>query len=306
MSRAAIDVGSNSIRMLLLNTDRDEAPARQYFRQVTRLAGDFNSETGLADQSMSRTLTALMTFAGLASQYAGCEVRAVGTAALRNAVNSPNFITSIKKRTGLDVEIISGEREALLSCRGILSVLEPAPDRALLFDIGGGSTEIILMDNAEILFQASLPLGVVALFVKYQKSDNYHAAIHAALAPLANHKLWKRWQKEKKPVELVGTAGTVTTLAAIHLKMNDYDGSLVNNLILDKIWLDRLDQQLTGMSLRKRAEMPGMEAGRADVIRPGLQIVCALLELAQSNSIRVADAGLLEGLLLDEDQGTFI
>ena len=306
MSKAVIDVGSNSIRMLLQKTERNAEPTRQYYRQVTRLAGDFSPETGLAQQSMARTMAALQMFADLTKQHNVFEVTAVGTAVLRNAKNSREFIAIIKKQTGLDVSIISGKTEALLSCRGILSVLSPAPERAILFDIGGGSTEIILMDNSEIIYQISLPLGVVRLLEQYPGSDNYYAAIHTALEPLINNKSCQRWQKEKQPIELIGTAGTVTTLAAINLKMDDYDGSLVNNLILEKSWLYKLSHLLTGMSLRKRAEIPGMEAGRADVILPGLQIVCSLLEIAQCNDLRVANAGLLEGLFLNEGQTTFI
>lgn len=296
MIRAAIDVGSNSVRMLLHRSDRDDS---QYFRQVTRLAGDFNPESGLMPQSMARTLRALGRFAGILKRYQVEEVRTVGTAALRHAVNSFEFIENVRKQTGLSIEIIDGEKEAGLSCRGILSVLDPAPQRALLFDIGGGSTELILVENDKIHLQQSVPLGVVRLLEDYPDPDGRHAAIRQGLASLAENSTWQGWQQTGAPIELVGTAGTVTTLAALKLKMEEYDGRLVNNLILERNWLEHITKTLTDLPLDKRVALPGMEEGRADIIIPGLQLVRALLDIGGCDHLRVADAGLLEGLLLE-------
>lgn len=294
--RAAIDVGSNSVRMLLRRPDRD---LDQYFRQVTRLAGDFNPQSGLNPQSMARTLRALERFARVLGRYQVEKVVTVGTAALRHAVNSFEFIEKVRKQTGLRIEIIDGEREAGLSCRGILSVLKPAPQRALLFDIGGGSTELILVEDGKIHSQQSVPLGVVRLLETFPDSDERLTAIRQGLSSLVENLSWKRWQQVGGPIELVGTAGTVTTLAALKLKMEKYDGQLVNNLILERSWLEHITRTLSGLPLDKRTALPGMEEGRADIIIPGLQLVDTLLDISGCDRLRVADAGLLEGLLFE-------
>ncbi len=297
MIHAAIDVGSNSVRMLLQSVDKNILFTPKYFRQVTRLAGEFNPESGLAPQSMTRTLDALALFAETLRQYKIEKIKAVGTEILRQAVNSSGFIEKVKKQTGLSIEIIDGEAEAGLSCRGILSVLNPLPERALLFDLGGGSTEIILINDSMVCLQKSFQLGVVRLFEDYPDSVHYTEEIQRILTPFVESSLWCEWQQDAVPIELIGTAGTVTTLAALKLEMDEYDGNLVNNLVLEKTWIEKISKLLTTLSLKKRVELPGMEAGRADVIVAGVQIVSCLLDIVGRDSLRVVDAGLLEGLL---------
>lgn len=298
MTRAAIDVGSNTVRMLLAKRVDHLLLDPQYYRQVTRLAGELSPATGLAPQSMERTLQALEQFSKILNQHQITDITTVGTAALRNASNSDYFIKQLSYRTGLDLEVIDGETEAGLSCGGILSVLDPPPKRALLFDIGGGSTEIILFNQGKICLQKSLNLGAVRLCESYLDSSSRQKAIQQDLLVFAAEPIWREWQREGISVELVGTAGTVTTLAAVKLKMANYDGSRVNNLILERCWLNEMTSYLTGLTLEQRLALPGMEKGRGDIIVPGLQIVCALLDLVGSEALRVADAGLLEGVLL--------
>lgn len=298
MIRAAIDVGSNTVRMLLAKRVDSLLLSPQYYRQVTRLAGELNPATGLAPQSIERTLQALEQFSKILSQHQITDITTVGTAALRNASNSDFFIKQLSYRTGLDLEIIDGETEAGLSCGGILSVLDPPPKRALLFDVGGGSTEIILFSQGEICLQKSLNLGAVRLCESYLDPNSRQKAIQQELLVFAAEPVWREWQRDGISVELVGTAGTVTTMAAVKLKMAKYDGSRVNNLILERCWLNEMTTYLTDLTLEQRQVLPGMEKGRGDIIVPGLQIVCELLDLVGSKSLRAADAGLLEGILL--------
>jgi len=297
--RAGIDIGSNTVRMLVAQSGEHGLEQRHYFRKVTRLAGDFTPATGLASASMERTLSALNQFAREIKLLNVEEVRAVGTAALRNAVNSDVFLTEVRNKTGITIDIISGLKEADLSCHGILSVLSPAPQRAVLIDIGGGSTEIIVYEKGEILQQQSLPLGVVRLIEDFKNPNQWISTIREILTEFTDSQYWKRWQQDPYPVELIGTAGTVTTLAALKLKMQQYDGLRVNNLVLKRSWLETLALRLQRLSIKERAELPGMEEGRADLIVPGLHIVLVLLDIVGANAFRVADAGLLEGLILE-------
>ncbi len=298
MISAALDVGSNTARMLIAQIDGNILTDPHYYRRVTRLAGDFHPETGLAPASMERSLCALEHFAAILNGFPVEKIAVVGTAALRNAVNSGFFLEALKRRTNLDLRIIDGATEAALSCQGILSVLKPLPARAILFDIGGGSTEIILWQEGRICLQKSLPLGAVRLFEDYPATDHYDKVIRQGLEPLLTNPVWINWQQDRSPIELIGTAGTVTTLAALKLQMTEYAGERVNNLILTRSWLEDIHTGLLNLSIEQRLRLPGMEEGRADIIIPGLQIVHVLLDLAQGCSLRVADAGLLEGLLL--------
>jgi len=294
MNAAAIDIGSNTVRMLLVH----EHAGRQYFRNVTRLSGDFSPDGLLDHQSMARTLQALAGFSRIICQHNNVQVKAVGTEIFRRASNTASFLAQVKHQTGINIEVIDGATEATLSCRGMLSVLQPVPKRALLFDLGGGSTEIILLEDSQVCLQKSLPLGVIRLFEECPTDEFRDEFISQHFNSFVKNPIWQQWQQDNQPVDLVGTAGTVTTLAALKLRMVEYDGDSINNLILDRCWLDALVKTLSGLSLAERLALPGMEEGRADLILPGLQVVTSFLDLTRNDRLRVADAGLLEGLLL--------
>lgn len=299
MKAAAIDLGSNTLRMLLAEIRPGRLVDCRYFRNITRLAGELHGERGLARQSIERTCLALEEFAATLAEEKVDRLRIVGTAVLRTATNAGAFVEEVRRRCGLAIEIIDGDTEAELSCRGILSVLEPLPTRALLFDIGGGSTELILFDNESIVLRHSCPLGVVRLLEDFPSPRDRRGLIRHLLGEFGNTSCWRRWQREGIPIELVGTAGTVTTLAALKLQMTDYSGERVNNLVLERNWLADLAGTLKGMSLVQRCQLAGMEEGRADLIIPGLEVVAGLFELTGADRMRVADAGLLEGVLFD-------
>ncbi len=301
MTYAAIDVGSNTVRMLLAEKDVGQLKDKRYFRQVTRLSGDYCLKTGLASSSMERTIQALEMFAEELKTSNVQYVRTVGTAALRRAPNSKAFTDQLFDRTGLSVDIVEGADEAALSCCGILSVLDPVPQHALLFDIGGGSTELILVDSGCVLLQTSLPLGVVRLQEEQKTLPIRQQHIMHELAGFFSDPVWQKLQESGEIVELVGTAGTVTTLAAMNLQMTKYDSERVNNLILSQDWLFKEFSKIQSLSLSERVLLPGMEEGRADLIIPGLQIIMELFRQTRANFLRVSDAGLLEGILLEKD-----
>ncbi len=295
---AAIDVGSNTIRMLLAEKKHQQLIHPRYFRQVTRLAQNHSAQHYLSADSIERSLHTLESYARHLDDLQVTDVRAVGTAALRHARNATEFLRQVKLKTGLDIEIIDGETEAELSSSGILSVIDPPPTRALMFDIGGGSTEFILFESGRICHQTSLPLGVVRLFEQFDNPEDCRNTIIQSLAPFLADPRLRKWQQDSQPVDLIGTAGTVTTLAAMKLKMTEYDSTRVNNQLLSKNWLQQTARMLERSSLEQRQQLAGLEQGRDDIIYPGIQLVILLLELLSCDSVRVSDAGLLEGLLL--------
>lgn len=296
---AAIDVGSNTLRMLIGEFVAGRLQKENYFRQITRLGGGYVPGKGLAAESMERTLSALCSFSRQLQHDQVRTVRAVGTAALRRAENRLQFLEMVQQRTGLQIEVIDGREEAELSAAGVLTVIEPLPKTSLIVDIGGGSTEFILCRGREYLFQQSYPLGVVRLSEEAANEPQRRQLILAMLRELqlalrrAGHPL-----NAYPGCQLIGTAGTVTTLAAMQLRMVDYDWRLINNQTLNLVWLKTALAQVAPMPLEQRASLPGLEEGRADLIVPGLEILISLCKFTGKEQLKVADSGLLEGVLL--------
>ncbi|NOQ41905.1 MAG: exopolyphosphatase [Desulfuromusa sp.] len=294
--QAAIDVGSNTIRMLIGDCRKGTIVPHSTHRKIVRLAGDFSVQTGLAETAMHRALTALKSFHDIISAQNISHVRVVGTAALRRAKNRQSFIDNVLSATGLEIEVIEGAEEALLTTMGILSVVDPVPDSIVIIDIGGGSTELACLIDGQIRFQESYPLGVVRLCEECSSASERQQQIDAVFDQFT--KSLKMLGLADRQYQLIGTAGTITTLAAIHLQLDDYDASLINNhdLLID--WLEDLQQTLKLLSVPERETLTGMEPGRGDLILPGLQILLTLSRLLQLSSLKVADSGLLEGVML--------
>lgn len=297
MKFAAIDVGSNTVRLLIATIVNGRICPDVYFRRITRLAGGLDPEQGLSQDSMERTLEALVEVAEIVRSRQVMSVRAVATEALRQAGNAASFIAAIEERSGLSLELINGREEAKLCAVGVSMALEPRPECCLIFDVGGGSTEFIIQKNGEILFCASYPLGVVKLVEGNIPTDVY---INTILS-----QLYEDIRKEglislvfDSECVLVGTAGTVTTLAAIDMGMIYYDGKLINNYILTITSVTKLREHLCSLNHAERELLPGMEKGRGDLILPGCSIVLKLMKIFGKDSLRVSDFGLLEGILV--------
>jgi len=189
---------------------------------------------------------------------------------------------------------------ARLCARGVLAALEPCPQRCLIFDIGGGSTEFLLQTERETLFHRSYPLGVVTLSEKFatpeSQQDRIRQVLDSFFRELADSGYLQMVQSPD--VVLVGTAGTVTTLAALHLGMTDYDWRRVNNLSLDQPMLESQLSRLEALPPNEREALPGMEKGRGDLIVPGLRTVLEIMTRLAKEVLTVSDFGLLEGVAL--------
>lgn len=297
---AAVDVGSNTVRLLVGECREGQVVPRRYFRRITRLGGGGTSEEGLCADAMARTMAALKECGKILQEEKIARVRAVGTAALRSADNAAPFVQQVRSSLHIPLEIIDGEEEARLSAGGVLSALMPSPERSLIFDIGGGSTEFILWSQGRTMFHRSYPLGVVRLSETCSSDRERHPLIDETLRRLQDDldDAGLGTALREPACLLVGTAGTVTTLAALHLEMTEYDWRRVNNLVLPRRSLQELRRRLGGLSVAEREALPGMEAGRGDLIVPGLDIVLGILKLTERSRLTVSDFGLLEGVLL--------
>jgi exopolyphosphatase/guanosine-5'-triphosphate,3'-diphosphate pyrophosphatase len=297
---AAIDAGSNTLRLLIGKIQNGKAAPLLYERRTCRLAGGFKNEEGLSPEAMERTLFAFQEFAKVCAMNNVKKVSAVGTAAFRQAINGEKFACKIRSTTQLPLQIISGEEEAETMTAGVLSALDPIPDNALIVDIGGGSTEFVLCAKRKVLWASSLPLGVVRLIEGRESPDARQHFITQTLAQL-NVELERVCVSNKVDigsVALVGTAGTVTTLAALDQQMTEYDWRQINNYVMPLSKIQSWQQLLIPLSPLERESLPGMEAGRGDLILAGIDIILGVMQLLNNTSLTVSDFGILEGLLL--------
>lgn len=313
---ASIDIGTNTFRLLISDIDCGGGPRQKLMtREITRLGGGFTATGGLTEDSMARGIATLSTFSGLLREHKVDKVRAVATSVVRESHNGPDFIRRVKEKTGLDVEVIGGDEEALLALKGVLSCVTLKTGDALVFDIGGGSTEYILSGLGNPVYSESLKLGVVHAAETFLHSDpTTNEEIEAVsnhaqerLAPYLNNLSGKGLKKmlppENMDISLIGTAGTITTLAALDQKLNEYDPSRINNYILTHDKVKKLLNDIYPLSLAERRKVCSLEKGREDLIVAGTVIVLKTMEIFGFKEMMVSDGGLLEGVLIDMIEG---
>jgi exopolyphosphatase/guanosine-5'-triphosphate,3'-diphosphate pyrophosphatase len=295
---AAIDLGTNTARLLIGSPDEAGIMHTVLLkRHITRLGGGFSRETGLSEEAKTRTIAAISDFAAIIKEHGVPKVRAVATSAVRDAVNGRSFSAEISAKTGISLEVIDGHEEAILTLRGVLSGLDIRSGDFFVFDIGGGSTEYTFAQGEVPRFTRSLPLGVVRLTEGKVNFEAMVDKITRELDILAAEIDRAVLRASIKNASLVGTAGTATTLAAIHLKMEDYDYRKVNNYCLSLADIKDILTMLLPMSIEERLNVPGLEKGREDLIIAGILVTIKTMEMFNFNCLKVCDYGLLEGLL---------
>jgi exopolyphosphatase/guanosine-5'-triphosphate,3'-diphosphate pyrophosphatase len=300
---ASIDVGSNTLRLLIAEP-AVSAPIRsiQVERRITRLAESFLPDKILQPSAMDRSMAALKEFVELMGLNGVSDYSAGATAVVREASNGGHFLDQIQRQTGLSVRLLSGSEEARLSVLGVASVISNKESSMVIFDIGGGSTELVWKgegDNSSVE-SSSLPLGVVHLTETFLQVDppghepclrlRRHVASVLAELPFFKDFHDNLW---------VGTAGTVTTLASMWHELVEYDPEIINGTVLQRTWLADLCARLASMKLSERRKLSGLELGREDIILAGGLVTLEIMDTFGFSRFTVSDAGLLEGLFLD-------
>ena len=305
---ASIDVGSNTVRLLL--AERNPGGGMRYLRVergITRLGGNFSREGGLDEKAMLRTLELLQSFADLLSKEKVDAVFAVATGVVREAKNGREWIAEVLKKTGLPLRLISGEEEARLMLRGVLDSFKEQILSGIFVDIGGWSTEILWVERNQPQSAKSLGLGVVALCEKFLASDppginELEAMENFTQGVLEESREWfKRGGLKFSTLDLhlVGTAGTMTTLAAIDQKLLVYNPERVNGHQISRPALEKIYFHLRSLPMEERRKIPGVEAGREDLIVAGAGIALSILKVFGREGWVVIDSGLLQGVLLE-------
>ena len=297
---AAIDVGSNSIRLVVAETQRggkyrivdDE-------REATRLGRALVRSGRLDDEAVEQSIDALRRFKHITDGF-NCErVRAIATCAVREAENGREFCQRIRSDVGLDVEIISAKKEAILAFLSVRRRFDLAGASVLMADIGGGSTEIVLSSGE--LIEAIYPtnLGAVRICEKFgggqaMVGDDYHRMIR-----WINRSLRKATNKPSSPPhQLVGSGGTFTNLAGMIMARNNQSGLPISGYRISRAELRHLLDRIRKMSTKDRRGVPGLNPNRADIIVPGLAVVDRIMARFRINQIQVHTQGVRDGLLL--------
>ncbi|MEK7851773.1 MAG: Ppx/GppA phosphatase family protein, partial [Deltaproteobacteria bacterium] len=309
---ASIDIGTNTFRLLISDLDDNGILHPKLLkREITRLGGGFTAIGALTEEAMTRGVSTLSAFTELLKRYGVKKVRAVATSVVREAINGEDFLKLVKNETGLDVEVIGGEEEASLALKGVLSCVTVRTGYALAFDIGGGSTEYILSNRGTPLYSESFKLGVVHATERFLKSDppkeeevdRLFAHVEGMLRPfperLAETGLKGKLPPENKNITLGGTAGTITTLAAMDMGLESYDPSKINNHVLTYETVKRLFTLMLPLTLSERKRLKALEGGREDLIIAGTIIVLKTMEVFGFEKMMVSDGGLLEGVLIE-------
>lgn len=298
MILAGIDIGTNTLRLLIAETGPGSFHEIHSDRRITRLGESLDSTGRLSAGARERSLAVLSEFCTSISS-AGCTgVSAVGTSALRNAGNSGQFLEEVKKRTGLAIRIIDGTEEARLTLLGISHALrsDPLERGTMVIDIGGGSTEVVAGNP---LFEASLPLGAVYLTERFLAHDPPKPEELEQLQTYVVGTLRSLLPSTLQANRLIGTAGTITTLASMNQRLAVYAPDRINGAQLKRDWINETVRCLAISTKAERHMMPGLEAGREDIILAGAVILQNIMERWQFQDLTVSDWGLREGILFD-------
>jgi len=305
---AALDLGTNNCRLLVAKPDADGFRVLDSFSRTVRL-GEGLAQTGeLSDAAMARAIDAIRICAVKMRKRGVTSARAIATQACRTAKNGPAFIKRVAQETGLHFDIITTAEEARFATRGVTPLLDRSDKGALVFDIGGGSTELIWLDLREghqpkMLRWGSMPIGVVTLAEMFTGRldapgayDEMTAEVRQRLTATAG--LPPPGAHPAGSFHMLGTSGTVTTIAGIHLGLERYERSKVDGAWLKSDDILRVIANLKGMDRAARAAHPCVGPDRAELVVPGLAIFESIFSLWTPPRLRVADRGLREGMLL--------
>lgn len=311
---AAIDLGTNSCRLLVLRVGRDEPRIIDSYARIVRLGEGVKKSGLLSDAAKERTLNALKICAQKLAFHKVANFRAVATEACRLAANAQDLIDQAHA-IGIPLEVIPQQEEARLALRGCASALNPDIPYAITFDIGGGSTELmwlrvgrgrkIAQSEPEILDIISLPMGVLTLSELYSHNPSMQEEfqktvthVSELLEPFAQKNLIKDYIRAGR-VQMIGVSGTVTTLGSIHRGLVRYNRRLVDGTYINRQDVFAITHELLDLDPDQRQTHPNIGSRRVDMLMPGLAIIEGIFNLLQVPRLRVADRGVREGILLD-------
>lgn len=301
MNIAAIDIGTNTILLLIVEVDSTEIKTILEDRQViARLGKGVDAQKNILPETFSGVKDFLLKYKELCNNYAVEKIFAVGTSALRDAKNSKEFCRFIEKETSINIEIISGNEEALWTFRGSIPRLQNSTQTFSVIDIGGGSTEITSGTIHALSSTVSIDIGSVRLTERYlKKSPPDDAALTEARQYIFEQLQNCNIHHIHKTL-CIGVAGTITTLAAIDLGILEFDRNKIDGYVLTIEAIRKIFSSLKNKTYEQILQYPQILPGRADILLAGIMILIEIMELAKLPSISVSVRGLRYGIILRE------
>lgn len=306
----ALDLGTNNCRLLIARPSHNGFRIMDSFSRIVRLGEGLGSSGRLAESAIGRTINALKACTERLNEHRVGNRRLIATEACRAAVNGEAFLEAVFHETGLRLEIIDRQVEAELAAAGCAVLMSKSAESVLLFDIGGGSTEVVWLASdrygtsigQRVRQWTSLPVGVVTLSEKHGGIDVSDAIYERMVEEVAGmlrpfsegierHRLGRNFH-------LLGTSGTVTTIAAMHLKLPRYDRRQVDGLWMRTAEAKQVIADLMATPYPQRADNPCIGSDRADLVIAGCAIYDAIARAFPAEHIRIADRGLREGILM--------
>ena len=302
---ASLDLGTNTFLLLIAEAGAHGIVPVLDKETVVRLGKGVDAAGNLNAEAMQRGLSCLQEYVDFTRRYGGEKILAVGTSALRDAANREAFLARVKTETGVEVRVISGEEEARLTFLGALSNKKNLPGPVALIDSGGGSTEVVLGTPQGIQQARSAEIGSVRLTERWLRHDPVLPEEVTALRAQAEEIIRTTWPaSEIRPTaHLIGTAGTITTLAAMAQQLTHYDAQRIDGFVMHARQLHELIATLTRLPLRERQKLPGLNPARADVILAGALILEVFMKVFDFSQVLVSDRGLRYGVLVDAVSG---
>lgn len=298
---AAIDIGTNTVLLCVADWNGQRLDPVIDRSIIARLGEGLDASGELREAAMGRALDALARHVEESRAAGSVALAGVGTAALRDARNADRFIAEAKRRFGLEIEVITGEEEARLAFLAVARGREEegagGQGRRIVMDIGGGSTEFIQGEGRDVARLASLPLGSVRLTERCLRGDPVDPGSLASLRETVRRTLAGLEIEHGAGAELVGVAGTNTTLAAMKRRLARYDAGAIRRTRLGRGDLDAIIATLAGRTVAERRELPGLEPGRADVILAGAIIAREALARFDLDDMGVSDRGVRHGAI---------
>jgi exopolyphosphatase/guanosine-5'-triphosphate,3'-diphosphate pyrophosphatase len=306
---AALDLGTNNCRLLIARVSNDGFRVIDSFSRIIRLGEGISTTGSISDAAISRAVGALTVCGDKIRAKGAKRLRTIATEACRAADNADAFLHLIERETGIKLEVIDRETESTLAAIGCSPLLDAKAKGAILFDIGGGSTEVVRIERPAGNLHAppvkgpwvSLPLGVVTLAERFGGTDVTRESYGAMVDEVAGHlaAFAAQHSRDLSGMHLLGTSGTVTTVAGIHLGLSHYDRRRVDGLWMNDAEMDRAIARLLDMTYQDRTQNACIGTERADLVLAGCAILDAIRAAFPLPRLRVADRGLREGMLVE-------
>ncbi len=302
MRAAAIDIGTNSIRLLKAEIKDESLFSGDKSLIMTRIGEGVNESGVLSEAAMERSVDAIVELASEARAWGAQQVFALATSAVRDASNRDDFVARVKAACGLDIEVISGEHEARIGFLGVLAGVPDPDGRILIIDVGGGSTELIVGGADGIEYAKSINVGAVRMTGKHittdPVSDKELESVKADIAAIAAEAIEdiKRFSIGKA----IGIGGTATTLGAMKLEMTHYDRMKIQNSQVTRGEIKTMNKMLAEKTVKERTEIKGLQPKRADIILAGALVIEAILGALRIENLSISDYDNLEGCLMEK------